>query len=207
MLEIGTGSAGIANYFGVHASLDCDVTAVDVVDQRQTTEGYRFELVQGTTLPFADDSFDVVLSNHVIEHVGARHAQLAHLCELRRVLAPSGKGYLAVPNRWMLVEPHYRLAMLSWLPRTWRTPYLQLARRGQVYDCEPLERAELESLLRESRLQGVNVCIEALRATFEIERSGRLSTRILRQVPDALIRPFGGVIPTLIYRLRVADPV
>src|SRR3546814_9833619 len=67
-------------------------------------------------LPFADDSFDVVLSNHVIEHVGEQPEQLAHLSELRRVLTPGGIGYLAVPNRWMLVEPHYRLAFLSWWP-------------------------------------------------------------------------------------------
>src|SRR3546814_18660903 len=100
-------------------------------------------------LPFADDSFDVVLSNHVIEHVGEQPEQLAHLSELRRVLTPGGIGYLAVPNRWMLVEPHYRLAFLSWWPHAWRSPYLRLMRKGKFYDCEPLQLGQLETMLDE----------------------------------------------------------
>lgn len=103
MLEVGTGSGGIAHYFGTHEQLRCDVDAVDVHDNRLVSEGYRYHQVDGTQLPFADQSFDVVLTNHVIKHVGDEQAQRAHLSELRRVLRPDGVGYLAVPNRWMLV--------------------------------------------------------------------------------------------------------
>ncbi|MGH8399236.1 MAG: class I SAM-dependent methyltransferase, partial [Gammaproteobacteria bacterium] len=115
ILEVGTGSGGIAHYFGTHPQLHCEVDAVDVHDNRLITEGYRYQQVTDTRLPFIDESFDVVLSNHVIEHVGGEQAQRAHLAELHRVLRPEGIGYLAVPNRWMLVEPHYKLAFLSWL--------------------------------------------------------------------------------------------
>src|SRR3546814_5855426 len=149
MLEVGTGTGGVAHYFATHPELDCSVDAVDVVDGRRITEGYSFHLVHGTQLPFADDSFDVVLSNHVIEHVGEQPEQLAHLSELRRVLTPGGIGYLAVPNRWMLVEPHYRLAFLSWWPHAWRSPYLRLMRKGKFYDCRSEEHTpELQSLMR-----------------------------------------------------------
>ena len=37
---------------------------------------------------------------------------MKHLREIRRVLRRDGLAYLAVPNRWALVEPHYRLALL-----------------------------------------------------------------------------------------------
>jgi SAM-dependent methyltransferase len=47
-------------------------------------------------LPFPARSFDVVLSNHVIEHV---LNQRLHLGEIRRVLADRGVCYLATPNR------------------------------------------------------------------------------------------------------------
>ena len=100
MLEIGTGSGGIAHYFATHPDMRIEVDAVDVVDSRLIQENYRFELVSGTALPFPDQSFDVVLTNHVIEHVGDQSAQLAHLHEIRRVLRSEGVGYLAVPNRW-----------------------------------------------------------------------------------------------------------
>lgn len=205
MLEVGTGTGGIAHYFATHPELDCTVDAVDVVDGRRIMEGYDFHLVQGTKLPFADDSFDVVLSNHVIEHVGEQAEQLVHLSELRRVLAPGGVGYLAVPNRWMLVEPHYRLAFLSWLPRRWRSRYLRLWRKGDFYDCEPLEMRQLEGLLAASGLACRNLCIEGWRATFDIERPDQLGTRLLSQVPDALLQPLAPIIPTLIYRIVPRD--
>jgi ubiquinone/menaquinone biosynthesis C-methylase UbiE len=201
MLEVGTGSGGIANYFGTHPRLRCEVDAVDVCDNRLLDEGYRFKLVEGTDLPYPDAVFDIVLTNHVIEHVGDVRAQRRHLDELRRVMRPGGTGYLAVPNRWMLVEPHYRVAFLSWLPRSWRTSYLRAVRKGDLYDCEPLEMRQLECLLHDAGFQYVNLCIEALRVTFEIERPRSLATRLLRKVPDAAIAPLRRVIPTLIYKL------
>lgn len=200
MLEVGTGSGGIAHYFGTHQHLRCVVDAVDIHDNRLINEGYRFQQVDGTGLPFADQLFDVVLSNHVIEHVGDEHAQSAHLAEIRRVLRADGVGYLAVPNRWMLVEPHYKLAFLSWLPRTWRTPYLRVMRRGNEYDCEPLQVGQVQQLLAQAGFQYQNMCIDALRATLEIERSKSLAARMLRRVPDAVLKPMTRLIPTLIYK-------
>ncbi|MHB8309126.1 class I SAM-dependent methyltransferase [Metallibacterium sp.] len=204
LLEIGTGSGGIAHYFATHPTLRCEVTAVDVIDQRLIRDGYDFRLVHDTALPFADAGFDVVLSNHVIEHVGERPAQLAHLRELRRVLAPDGVGYLAVPNRWMLVEPHYRLAFLSWLPRPLCTPYLRLMRRGERYDCEPLTVSRLESLLAEAGFVWRHLEVEALRATLAIEGAHGPGARLAGWLPDralalALARR---AIPTLICRIE-----
>lgn len=200
MLEVGTGSGGIAHYFGTHSTIRCEVDAVDIHDNRLVTEGYRYHQVHDTQLPFPDDSFDVVLTNHVIEHVGDEQAQHLHLAELHRVLSPDGVGYLAVPNRWMLVEPHYKLAFLSWLPHDWRTPYLRSTGKGTVYDCEPLQMRQLERLLTAAGLEGSNLCIDALRATFEIERPKSVAAAILRRIPDRAMRPWRCIIPTLIYR-------
>lgn len=200
MLEIGTGSGGIAHYFGTHPQLRCEVDAVDVRDNRLVVDGYRYHQVQDTQLPFADDSFDVVLTNHVIEHVGNEQAQRAHLAELHRVLRLDGVGYLAVPNRWMLVEPHFRLAFLSWLPHKWRTPYLRAMGKGDVYDCEPLQMVQLERLLTDAGFNHRNLCIDALRATFEIERPQTVASRLLHGTPDGLLMPVRRIIPTLIYR-------
>ena len=202
LLEIGTGSGGIAHYFATHPTLRCEVTAVDVVDQRLIRDGYDFRLVHDTALPFADGVFDVVLSNHVIEHVGARAAQLAHLRELRRVMAPGAVGYLAVPNRWMLVEPHYRLAFLSWLPRPLRTPYLRLMRRGQRYDCEPLTLPRLDALLAEAGFVWRHLEVEALRATLDIEGAHGPGARFAGWLPDPVLALARRAIPTLICRIE-----
>lgn len=200
MLEIGTGSGGIAHYFGTHPQLRIEVDAVDVVDNRLVSDGYAFRLVQDTTLPFADRSFDVVLSNHVIEHVGDRDAQLRHLREIGRVLRDDGVGYLAVPNRWMLVEPHYKLAFLSWWPHDWRSAWLRRFRGVDFYDCEPLQVGQLERLFEEAGFRHRNLCVESLRATLEIEQPESFARKLAGLAPDALIGSLRRIIPTLIYR-------
>lgn len=201
VLEIGTGSGGIAHYFATHASLRCEVVAVDLIDQRLEREGYVFHLVQGTELPFADGCFDVVISNHVIEHVGGREAQLHHLRELHRVLSQDAVAYLAVPNRWMLVEPHYRIAFLSWLPHRLRSPYLRMWRRGHLYDCEPLQLSELDGLIEEAGLSARHLEVEALRAMLDIEQGSAL-TRWVAALPQAWLERMRPLIPTLICALR-----
>ncbi|GGJ99539.1 hypothetical protein GCM10011394_05830 [Luteimonas terricola] len=207
LLEVGCGSGGIAHYFGTHPTIAFDVEAVDVEDARQVHGGYQFTRVEDTGLPFADAAFDAVISNHVIEHVGDMGAQKSHLEELRRVLAPSGRIYLAVPNRWMLVEPHYGLAFLSWLPPHWRTPYLRWRRRGTEYDCRPLTVPELEALLDTVGFEHAQLHGGALRLTYELERPRALAYRaFLRHVPDWAFGLLRRVFPTLIYVLRLKDP-
>lgn len=206
LLEVGTGSGGIAHYFATSSALRCEVDAVDVTDTRQIRDGYRFTLVEGVELPFPDNEFDVVISNHVIEHVGDADAQRKHLSELHRVLRDDGVGYLAVPNRWQLVEPHYRLAFLSWIPERWRTPYLRLRNRGSCYDCRPLTVPQLESLLSEAGFGFVHHHGRALRLTYELERPTDAMYRwAFRRIPDAAYAKARKIFPTLIYSLRAAS--
>ncbi|NII53146.1 SAM-dependent methyltransferase [Lutibacter sp. SG786] len=205
LLEIGCGSGGISHYFATHPQLDLDVDAVDVTDSRGITDGYRFHQVDGTALPFLDGEFDIVLSNHVIEHVGERSEQMHHLREIWRVLRQDGTCYLAVPNRWMLVEPHYRLAFLSWLPISMRTAYLRLSGKGTFYDCLPLSMGELEDMLDEAGFAYRNVCVDALGETLSIERPGGVR-KLLRRVPRKVWERLRPAIPTLIYVLRKDSP-
>lgn len=65
----------------------------------------------GEALPYPAESFDLILSNEVIEHVGDDRAALA---EMARVLRspdsasgrPGGRIVLFCPNRWYPVETH-----------------------------------------------------------------------------------------------------
>lgn len=139
LLEVGTGSGGIVHYFVARPTLRCEMDAVYVVDNQRANDGYRYQQVEGVELPFATDTFDVVISNHVIEHVGDAQAQTEHLREIQRVMRPNGMGYLTAPNRWMLTEPHHRLNFFSWWPRRLRSPYLRMMGKGMFYDCEPLQ--------------------------------------------------------------------
>lgn len=201
LLDIGTGNGGIAHYFATHDALQLEVTSVDIVDIRKVSAGYTFVQISGTKLPFADGYFDIVISNHVIEHVGEREAQTDHLREVSRVMAASGLGYLAVPNRWMVNEPHYRLPFLSWLPYALRTPYLKLARKGDFYDCEPLSTNELEKLLKNANLAFKHLHIESIRETLAIEGVHGMA-RWIGLLPDWALMLLKSVTPTLIYKIE-----
>jgi len=109
LLDIGTGNGEIAGYL----SKTYDVISVDVTDQRKAFDGYRFVQVSGGELPFADRSFDIVVSNHVIEHVADA---TKHLSEIERVLKDDGLAYLATPNRLWPWEVHNRLPLLHYFP-------------------------------------------------------------------------------------------
>lgn len=203
LLEVGTGSGGIAHYFGAAGTMGWDVEALDVEDVRLVTEGYRFTQVDDVALPFPDASFDVVLSNHVIEHVGDSGQQARHLAELARVLRADGIGYLAVPCRWMLVEPHFKLPFLSWLPQPVADAYVRWAGKGSHYDCRPLTVQGLEAMLGEAGFAFVQHHGDALRLTFELERpDAKLYRWLLKPIPDAAYVMLRRIFPTLIYTLQ-----
>jgi SAM-dependent methyltransferase len=105
----------------------------------------------GRTLPFANQQFDIVWSNAVLEHVGDRSAQLQFIRELRRV----GKhGYLTTPNRYFPIEVHTRMFLLHLLPKSWFDWILR--RVGKSWAAGEYMRllgeSELRQLLREAGL-------------------------------------------------------
>jgi ubiquinone/menaquinone biosynthesis C-methylase UbiE len=197
VLDIGTGAGVMASEL---AKLAREVVGVDVRDQRTVFDGFRFVKVDGTTLPFEDGAFDVVLSNHVIEHVGERNDQQRHLSEVHRVLADNGLCYLAVPNRWVLLEPHFRLPFLSWVPRSLGDPYVRLAGKGDFYDCNLPTRGALEQLFAAAGFEHREVTIDAMRALDRVEKPSGLTGTILR-APDGVLRALLPVVPTMIYLL------
>lgn len=75
----------------------------------------RFHWVagDGCALPFASQSFDIVFSNSVIEHVGDAARQRAFAQETMR----AGKRFFVqTPNAGFPVEQHLFMPLLHWLP-------------------------------------------------------------------------------------------
>jgi SAM-dependent methyltransferase len=207
ILEIGCGAGVLASSLAQLGHGRTEVHAVDVVDNRIDKDGYDFHLVQGTALPFAEAKFDIVISNHVIEHVGDQADQRHHLQEIKRVLAHGGIVYLAAPNRWRMVEPHFKLPFLSWLPHPASDWYVRLFRRGTHYDCDPPSHARAIALFDSAGFDASDQTVRALRETLRAEMPGPVPRLFDRFVPDWVPRLFKYIMPTYVFLLsKVRSP-
>jgi SAM-dependent methyltransferase len=80
-------------------------------------------------IPFEDATFDVVISNQVIEHVPDLSVVAA---EIARVLRPSGRSLHIFPDKGVWVEAHTHVPFLHWLPKnTLRLCYAAVAKALQ----------------------------------------------------------------------------
>ncbi|OGO40812.1 MAG: hypothetical protein A2W36_05820 [Chloroflexi bacterium RBG_16_58_14] len=108
------------------------------------TRGQRIVNAAGEALPFPDESFDLILSHEVLEHVSDDRLAVG---EMARALRPGGRLVAFVPNRGYPFETHgvywrgrYRfgnIPLVNYLPRRWRD---RLAPHVRVYSHGDLER-------------------------------------------------------------------
>jgi len=134
LLNVG-GSVGImdhylAGHFKTVSSIDIDDIAIAHARTVYRDDNLQFLIADALDMPFADGRFDVVSCVQVYEHVPDARAMFE---EIYRVLKPGGVCYLAANNRLRLIEPHYRLPLLSVVPRRWAHYYLRLAGKGNYY--------------------------------------------------------------------------
>lgn len=105
ILEVGFGEGyGVGRLSENCSSYD----AVDVTDEwiesakrKYGKENVTFRLYDGKVLPYGDQSFDVVISMQVIEHV---KDYKNYLLEIKRVLRPSGMALLGTPNKKSMIS-------------------------------------------------------------------------------------------------------
>jgi len=83
----------------VYTNLDSrEFSGIKSLLSRVNAKGiYQTEKVDATAMPYADDSFDVVISISVIEHI-PKNGDIRAIEEMWRVLRPGGRMILTVPT-------------------------------------------------------------------------------------------------------------
>ena len=104
-----------------------DITLVNLNVEPRDEGIFHHRPGDACNLALADNVFDVVHSNSVIEHVG-HWDQMARMAGEVRRLAPH--YYVQTPNFWFPVEPHYRSLFYHWLPESTRAARLVSKKRG-----------------------------------------------------------------------------
>jgi SAM-dependent methyltransferase len=144
VFEDGCGVGAYLAHMAKHAK---QAVGLDYEFERVVEAGIKVpEVICGACerLPFPDGYFDLVLSHEVLEHV--QDDQLA-INEILRVLKPSGRLILFVPNRGYPFETHgifwkgsYRFGnklFVNYLPKKWRD---KLAPHVRAYSGKELSK-------------------------------------------------------------------
>ena len=134
LLDIGA-SVGIidnylASYFKLVIGIDLDYHAISQAKQLSNKKNLIFQVGDAMNLQFSNNTFDVVICSQVYEHVPNPEKMMR---EIHRVLKPGGVCYFAASNRFMLIEPHYNLPLLSVIPRPLAHLYVRLTKKADYY--------------------------------------------------------------------------
>ncbi|GHV03065.1 hypothetical protein AGMMS50229_01100 [Campylobacterota bacterium] len=108
-----------ANFFEKLYTHPERITALSDQDaswMQEEFKGLKFVRGDGRSLPFADESFDMVFSSAVLEHAGNVDRQIAFVAEALRVAKKY--VYLTTPNRFHPMEFHTSLPLIHWLPKS-----------------------------------------------------------------------------------------
>ncbi len=154
LLDIGC-SAGImtncyAKKFGRVTGTDIDMPAIAFAASADEAGCLSWVVADSQCLPFPESSFDVVTCTHIYEHVPDARLLMA---EIFRVLRPGGACFFSAGNRLSLIEPHYRLPLLSVIPKWMAHVYLRIVGRGKYYYETHLTYWGLRRLVRDFKVE------------------------------------------------------
>lgn len=136
VLEVGSGWGGICVEFahagGVVTGIEPDEEELQISKLLNQVENTGINFVQGCgeNLPFADNSFDIVICNSVIEHVANVSKVIS---EMLRVLRPGGVIYLNTINYLFPFEGHYKIFFPPLFPKFLAKIYLRLRGRNPSF--------------------------------------------------------------------------
>ena len=134
-----------------------DITLVNLAAGESPHANIRSVAGDATNLEgFENDSFDVVFSNSVIEHLFTWESQLAMARECQRV----GRAlWVQTPNYWFPIEPHFHWLGWHWYPRSVRVGMIKRVRCGHRGPCP--DPAEAAAMVDEVRLMTRKEMVEA----------------------------------------------
>lgn len=134
VLDYGSSTGLMTSYFASRfrraIGVDVDRPAVARAADRFKSQGLAFLALNSEQTMFRGGSFDVVVANQVYNFV---NSQTAMFSELYRILKPGGVCFLGARNKYAVMEPQYRLPLLSMLPARLAARYLRAMRGASTF--------------------------------------------------------------------------
>ncbi|MFI6501528.1 methyltransferase domain-containing protein [Nonomuraea typhae] len=178
---------------------------IDVPGLRKAADrfGERVAFIcgDGTALPFPDGSIDVLVFNHIYEHVVDPDAVVA---EMHRVLSDDGVLYLGLGNRLGVMEPHYKLPFLSYLPPSLADRYVRAFGRADHYYERFRTRRGLKRMLRAFHVWDYTFPVLATPGRFAggelfAGLPGKVARAVLAKTPREVLKLLLPLVPTYLW--------
>ena len=188
----------LADYFTEVIGIDIDDKALKMAEERSTNHVVQYKLIDDDTIPLADNSAKLIVCNHVYEHVPSSEKLFA---EIHRVLEPNGVCYLGAASKLTIIEPHFKLPFLSWLPKFIAHPYMRLFKRGDFYYENLRTPWGIKKLITAFEVEDVTLKIlkdpASYAATDMINENG-----IIPKIPLSVLKLLHPLLPSYILILR-----
>ncbi len=181
---------------------DVDEPAVRFAAGRNVLPNLFWTVQDSQHLGFRDESFDVITCTHIYEHV----PDAARLMdEIYRLLRCGGVSFFSAGNRLSLIEPHYRLPLLSVIPKWLAHKYLRLAGRGDHYYENHRSLMGLRRLV--SRFEVIDYTLKVVQdpETFHMEDLV-VPGSVKQRLALAILRMAYWLCPTYLWVLRKHQP-
>lgn len=134
LLDIGSSTGIITNILSKKflntVGIDIDEKAINYSKCNFENDKLHFFIQDSMNINYPDNSFDVVNCTHIYEHVPD---SLQLMREIYRVLKPGGVCYFSAGNRLVFMEAHYKLPLLSIIPKWLAHKYIKLFRKANSY--------------------------------------------------------------------------
>jgi 2-polyprenyl-3-methyl-5-hydroxy-6-metoxy-1,4-benzoquinol methylase len=99
---------------GIAGNTNFEITLINIEKEKSQYSNIKTLIGDATDLSqFDDESFDIVHSNSVIEHLYNFENQKKMASEIMRV---GQKHIVQTPNKYFFIEPHYLLPFLQFIP-------------------------------------------------------------------------------------------
>jgi 2-polyprenyl-3-methyl-5-hydroxy-6-metoxy-1,4-benzoquinol methylase len=202
LLDIGCSTGFMCRHYAERfhtvVAVDVDEPALTFAQKSNSADNLMYLAMDSQKLAFTDASFDAVTCTHIYEHVPDPAALMR---EIHRVLKPNGVCFFSAGNRLSLMEPHYRLPLLSILPKWLAHIYLRLMQRGNFYYETHLTYWGLRKLV--SHFELIDYTIKVVREPLRFSAEDMIAPGSIKQkIILATLAVFYWICPTYLWVLR-----
>ena len=202
LLDIGCSTGIMTNHYAKKfkntVGIDIDTTGIKFAKESFENKNLNFYNCSHEDSMLGNEKFDVVICTHIYEHVDNPKTLMD---SIHRVLKPGGVCYFVAGNRHKIIEPHFKLPFLSFLPKRIGRLYIKLLKKEGEYYQKHLSFFKLKKLVNKFTL--FDYTTETIRNPKKYYSTDLVEEgSILQRIYVGLTKVLYFLIPTYIWILK-----